>query len=106
MLDVEGVVQIRVDGMEASLVASGTRLIFEIERSSARPNLGYWRGRLRTTGSFLAKAGLTAEVRRNSNTLLILGAGAQPGLLARILNLGPTSIPSLRGLFGLLLNGA
>lgn len=99
-LDVLADLQLAVDGEEISIRGDGDRLVVDL------PSLRAGR-RLVQSGPFaletdpdpmtqlhdaLEGTGLSVEVRLQGDSVARMGAGADPGLLSRALNLGPVEL--------------
>jgi len=103
-LDVLADLQLAVDGEEISIRGDGDRLVVDL------PSLRAGR-RLLQSGPFaleteptpvtqlhevLGGAGVSVEVRLQGDPIARMGAGAEPGLLSRALNLGAVELRPTR----------
>lgn len=105
-LSVMADMHMQVEGEPVHLVGEGSRLTLALPSLKAgafllqgSPCQASWISQLRLFSQGLQRAGLTVEVHLEGRPWARLGAAAQPGILARLLRLGPVTArpgPSLR----------
>jgi hypothetical protein len=89
---VEGALSLEVDGSTARLTAEGAR----VRVDAADPDRLLASGSpaaLRAAASLLAALGVTVDVTSRGRTLIVLGGGVRPSVLARLLRLDHVAIP-------------
>ena len=109
-LDVLADLNLAVDGEDISIEGDGDRIVVDLPSLRAGRRLvnsgpfalGRRSAQMNQLHRSLQGAGLSVEVRLQGDPIARVGAGAQPGLLSRALDLGAVEVrpaqPLLRGL--------
>lgn len=91
----DGALRLSVDGVPATLAASGARLVLSVEDPRGFLRRSGLASKTRSLIEAVTAAGLTLAVRRRGQDVILMGAGVNSGWVARLLGYPNLRVASL-----------